>query len=109
MAEEARAPVTSFAMPRKDTAVMSLYESLQDQLEQPSSLQDVLDRFPDEVEGLAAVFVPGGHGAMLGLPDDPRVGTLLRAAHDHGLFTITLCHGPGSPGAERLRRTTPTP
>lgn len=85
-----------WAMPRKDTAVMGLYEALQEQLEHPSSLQDVLDRFPAEVDGLAAVFVPGGHGAMLGLPDDPRVGTLLRAAHDHDLFTITLCHGPGS-------------
>ena len=34
--------------------------------------------------------------AMLGIPEDPNVGTILRRAHEHGLFTISLCHGPGS-------------
>lgn len=33
---------------------------------------------------------------MLGIPQDPNVGAVLRLAHDHGLFTISICHGPGS-------------
>jgi molecular chaperone Hsp31 and glyoxalase 3 len=33
---------------------------------------------------------------MLGIPEDPNVGKLLRQAHDNDLFTISLCHGPGS-------------
>jgi molecular chaperone Hsp31 and glyoxalase 3 len=85
-----------WAMPRKDAAVMAIYEDLLSRLEQPRPLQDVIDGFLDEVDSYAAVFIPGGHGAMLGIPDDPNVGTLLRWAHEHGLFTISLCHGPGA-------------
>ena len=33
---------------------------------------------------------------MLGIPEDKNVGQLLNWAHDNELFTITLCHGPGS-------------
>lgn len=85
-----------WAMPTADEAVMGLYNELKGQLESPTPLQDVLDRFTDRVSAYAAVFVPGGHGAMLGIPEDPRVGKLLRWAHAHSLFTISLCHGPGS-------------
>jgi len=33
---------------------------------------------------------------MLGIPEDKNVGKLLNWAHTNNLFTITLCHGPGS-------------
>ena len=49
-----------------------------------------------EPSSYAAVFIPGGHGVMLGIPDDPNVGTILHWAHENDLFTITLCHGPGA-------------
>lgn len=86
----------AWAMPQKDEDVVGIHEELRSQFERPTALQDVVDRFVDEVESYAAVFVPGGHGAMLGLPEDPNVGTVLRWAHEHELFTISLCHGPGS-------------
>ena len=41
-------------------------------------------------------FVPGGHGAMIGIPDDKNVAKILRWAHEKDVFTITLCHGPGA-------------
>ncbi|MFT4624974.1 MAG: molecular chaperone Hsp31 and glyoxalase 3 [Myxococcota bacterium] len=85
-----------WAMPRGDTEVVGLYEDLKSSFDSPRPLADVVDGFLDTVEEFAAVFVPGGHGAMLGIPQDPNVGTLLRWAHEHGLFTISLCHGPGS-------------
>ena len=85
-----------WAMPGEDKAVMSLYEELRPRLERPRALPDVVDGFSDAIGEYAAVFVPGGHGAMLGIPQDPRVGTLLRQAHEHGLHTISLCHGPGA-------------
>lgn len=83
-----------WAMPTKDTLVMGLYNEMKSQLEAPRSLADVLPEL--NAERYAAVFVPGGHGAMLGIPEDPNVGSMLRRAHDEGLYTITLCHGPGS-------------
>lgn len=85
-----------WAMPTKDSAVMSLYEELKSKIEKPLSLPDLLDSLSREGDSYAAVFVPGGHGAMLGIPQDPNVGTLLRWAHDNDRFTISLCHGPGS-------------
>ncbi|WP_412067805.1 glyoxalase III HchA [Rubrivirga sp. IMCC43871] len=85
-----------WAMPREDQAVVGLYDELKARFDNPRPLQEVVDGFQDEVGSYAAVFVPGGHGAMLGIPQDPNVGTLLRLAHEHDLFTISLCHGPGS-------------
>ena len=85
-----------WAMPRGDTQVMGIYENLKSSFEHPTALPDALDRFQAEIESYAAVFVPGGHGAMLGIPKDPNVGHMLRLAHDNELFTISLCHGPGS-------------
>jgi len=75
---------------------MGLYEELNSRFEDPKSLAGLVDGFADEAGSYAAVFVPGGHGAMLGIPEDPNVGRILRTAHDSDLFTISLCHGPGA-------------
>jgi len=85
-----------WAMPKKDTDVLGLYEELKPRFEAPRSVAEIVGGFAGEARSYAAVFVPGGHGAMLGIPDDDNVGTLLRLAHEHDLFTISLCHGPGS-------------
>ena len=85
-----------WAMPRDDKAVMGIYEELKSSFENPTTLQEVVDHSLNKSASYAAVFVPGGHGAMLGIPEDPNVGTLLRWAHKNELFTISLCHGPGS-------------
>ena len=92
-----------WAMPTKDTAVMGLYEALKPELDSPASLAELVDSLDEEAaQAFAAVFVPGGHGAMLGIPQDANVGTLLRWAHTQGLHTVTLCHGPGSLLATKL-------
>ena len=85
-----------WAMPRKDEAVMGLYDELASELRQPKSLSDAISLFRAHPELYGALFIPGGHGAMLGLPDDPLVGELLREAEQHELFVISLCHGPGA-------------
>ena len=45
-----------------------------------------------------AVFLPGGHGAMLGLPGNADLGELLRWAHGRrgDVFTLAICHGPAA-------------
>ncbi|MFT5356285.1 MAG: molecular chaperone Hsp31 and glyoxalase 3 [Polyangiales bacterium] len=85
-----------WAMPKDDKEVVGMYEELKSRFENPTPLQDVVNGFLDKAESYAAVFVPGGHGAMLGIPEDPKVGTILRWADENELFTISLCHGPGS-------------
>ena len=84
-----------WAMPTKDSAVMDLYERLKPDFERPKALASIVSKL-DKSDDYAAVFVPGGHGAMLGIPDDPNVGTMLRWAHTNQVFTISLCHGPGA-------------
>ena len=85
-----------WAMPSKDENVMGLYKELKQQFENPGKLQDFMDTSLGEDDSYAAVFVPGGHGAMLGIPEDVNVGKALRWAHEKGLYTVSLCHGPGS-------------
>jgi molecular chaperone Hsp31 and glyoxalase 3 len=85
-----------WAMPKEDQDVMNFYNKYKKQFENPGSLKDFVDNSLGNDQSYAAVFVPGGHGAMLGIPEDQNVGKVLRWAHEKDLFTITLCHGPGS-------------
>jgi molecular chaperone Hsp31 and glyoxalase 3 len=85
-----------WAFPKQDKAVQGIYDDYKSQFEQPQSLADLATNLATDNDTHAAVFVPGGHGAMLGIPEDQNVGTLLRWAHNSDLVTFTLCHGPGS-------------
>jgi len=85
-----------WAFPTKDEHVKAIYNEYKLSFEQPKKLQDFIDTSLSDTASYAAVFVPGGHGAMLGIPKDENVGQLLNWAHENDLFTISLCHGPGS-------------
>jgi len=84
-----------WAFPKKDEAVNSIFNALKKSFEQPKSLKDFVNNSLNS-DQFAAVFIPGGHGVMLGIPEDENVGEVLRWAHNTDLFTITLCHGPGA-------------
>ena len=85
-----------WAFPNKDEHVKSLYNQYKSDFEQPKKLQDFVDTSFAYPASYAAVFVPGGHGAMLGIPEDKNVGQILNWAHVNDMFTVTLCHGPGA-------------
>ena len=59
-------------------------------------LSDFIASSFNDAASYAAVFVPGGHGSMIWIPEDKNVGKVLNWAHQNDLFTISLCHGPGS-------------
>lgn len=40
------------------------------------------------------IFLPGGHGTMWDLPDNPALGALLAAAYAGGAVIGAVCHGP---------------
>lgn len=46
---------------------------------------------PDE---FAAVYIPGGHGACVDLPEDESVQQFLSAMFDAGKVVSSVCHGP---------------
>ena len=86
--------IEQWAMPGEG-AVVEARERHREALESPLDLRTVVETLGSTAE-YAAVFIPGGHGAMLGLPEDPNVGRVLRWAHDAGAFTLTICHGPAA-------------
>ncbi len=60
-------------------------------LKNPTRISDVIASGLDQYD---AVFVPGGHGPMMDLLDDPDAGTVLRHFHNTSKPTAALCHGP---------------
>jgi molecular chaperone Hsp31 and glyoxalase 3 len=85
-----------WAFPQQDEYVTAIYDEYKSNFESPKKLADFIDTSLHDSTAYAAVFVPGGHGAMLGLPDDKNVGKILNWAHQNDVFTISLCHGPGA-------------
>jgi len=60
-------------------------------LRDPTRIADVVASGLDQYD---AVFVPGGHGPMIDLLDDPDAGTVMRHFHETSKPTAVLCHGP---------------
>ena len=60
-------------------------------LKNPTRISDVIASGLDQYD---AVFVPGGHGPMIDLLDDPGAGIVLRHFHETSKPTAVLCHGP---------------
>lgn len=85
-----------WAMPREDEAVMGTYEALKPKLKQPKKLSEVVAKELGEDSDYIAVFIPGGHGAVVGLPASEAVGQTLEWALSNDKFIITLCHGPAA-------------
>ena len=85
-----------WAFPEKDEHVKSIFNELKKNFESPLKLSDFIHSSFDRSNSYSAVFVPGGHGAMIGIPEDENVGKILRWADQNNLFTISLCHGPGA-------------
>lgn len=90
------AVIEMWAFPEEDEQVKGLYNELKPNLEKPLKLEDFISNSFDKTDTYAGVFIPGGHGSMLGIPEDENVGKILNWAHQNDLYTISLCHGPGS-------------
>ncbi|MFG2817272.1 glyoxalase III HchA [Streptomyces sp. NPDC048410] len=85
-----------WAMPEEDKAVMETYEALKPKLKQPLKLSEVVaDKLGPESDYLA-VFIPGGHGAVIGLAESEDVTETLDWALANDKYVITLCHGPAA-------------
>lgn len=90
------AKIEHWAMPQKDEAVLGIYQEYKAALENPLSLQALLEEGLDKDSPYYGVFLPGGHGAMLGLPESQAVAQLLLWAHENERFTLAICHGPAA-------------
>ena len=88
--------IERWAMPGDDADIQKLFRDYADAFETPRSLADFVANDMTETAPYCAVYIPGGHGAMLGLPDNADLGKVLHWAHARDLFTLALCHGPAA-------------
>lgn len=84
-----------WAFPHDDREVSGLYERYASRFRQPLHLDDVVAGLGDDPD-YAAVFIPGGHGALIGLPQSRAVKATLQWAMARQRHIITLCHGPAA-------------
>jgi putative intracellular protease/amidase/sugar lactone lactonase YvrE len=57
--------------------------------------------------GFDAIFLPGGHGPMFDLPENPELQTLLREFYEAGKIISAVCHGPAGLVSATLADGTP--
>ena len=85
-----------WALPNEDKNVKAIYNEYAANFEQPKKLTDFVTNSFANDSSYAAVFIPGGHGATIELPNDSNVAKTLNWAYESDLFTITLCHWPAA-------------
>lgn len=84
-----------WAFPSEDAEIKALYDKYEQKFKQPLKLSDVVDSL-DKDTNYIAVFIPGGHGALMGLPESSDMKATLQWAMQNDKFIITLCHGPAA-------------
>lgn len=88
--------IEEWAMPEADSPAMQLLEEYRPSFENPKNLADLMDGKKINQIDPAAIFIPGGHGAMLRLPKDENLSHLLHWAFIRDLHIMVICHGPAA-------------
>lgn len=84
-----------WAMPHEEPAILDLHRRYLPQFLAPRKLSEIADTLDAQTD-YAAVFIPGGHGALIGLPRSEAVARTLRWALQQDRHVISLCHGPAA-------------
>ena len=82
-----------WAMPSEDQEIKGLFAKYRDRLKQPLKLSEAIGKGLDDY---VAIFIPGGHGALIGLPESEDVRAVLEWAAAKDRFVVSLCHGPAA-------------
>ena len=88
--------IEMWAMPEDDENVKAIYSEYKKKFENPRSLSDFVQNSMNNSTDYLAVFIPGGHGAMLGLPENKDLNKLIHWSYDKDLFMLAICHGPAA-------------
>ncbi len=99
-----------WSVPQKDEAVLSFRRNNHFKFEIPLSLKKLIENneLNDESDYIA-LFLPGGHGSMVGLPEDEYVGELIRWIKASDRYLIAVCHGPAAMIATAKNNSVPHP
>lgn len=88
--------IEMWAMPKEDENVKTIYSEYKEHFENPNKLSDFVNNSMTDHSDYIAIFIPGGHGAMLGLPENKDLNKLIHWSHKKGLFMLAICHGPAA-------------
>ncbi|MEA5474743.1 hypothetical protein VB716_10975 [Synechococcus sp. CCY9201] len=83
-------------MPTDDEEVMGLFAKYRDQFNIPLKLADVVEKALGVDSDYIAIFIPGGHGALIGLPESKDMTAALEWAMTNNKLIVSLCHGPAA-------------
>ena len=90
------AKIEMWAMPEEDKNVQKIYTEFKSKFENPGSLANFVQNSMSTSEDYIAVMIPGGHGAMLGLPDNKDLNKLIHWSHEKEMHMFAICHGPAA-------------
>ncbi len=90
------AKVEMWAMPEEDKAIKAFYADFKKKLENPGSLSAFVQNSMTDSSDYIAVFIPGGHGAMLGLPENKDLNKVIHWSHKNDMHMLAICHGPAA-------------
>uniref|UniRef100_UPI00404932C0 DJ-1/PfpI family protein n=1 Tax=Fulvivirga sp. TaxID=1931237 RepID=UPI00404932C0 len=91
------AVLEEWSVPIKDETVIKFRKENQEKFNNPLSLKKLIES--NELNGNSdyiALFLPGGHGAMVGLPNDENVGKLISWIETSDRYLVAVCHGPAA-------------
>jgi len=88
--------IEMWAMPKDDEHIKTIYSEFKQKLENPGSLSEFVKKSMNDNSDYAAIFIPGGHGAMLGLPQNKDLSKLINWSYKKDLYTLAICHGPAA-------------
>ncbi|HUH73778.1 MAG TPA: hypothetical protein VLZ75_05165 [Chitinophagales bacterium] len=84
-----------WAFPQDDSDINDIYHQYQYQIEHPKNLEQIAQSLNHTSEYIA-VFIPGGHGVIIDLPESMAVKKVIQWSKDYDKYVITLCHGPAA-------------
>jgi len=90
------AKLEMWAMPKKDEAVNRIYSKYKSELDDPKSLKYFVENKMNNTDEYIGIFIPGGHGALLGLPENKDLKALMHWAFDKDMLIFSICHGPAA-------------
>jgi len=99
-----------WSIPQKDEAVLGFKRKNKPKFNKPRSLKKLVENNElNEASPYIAVFLPGGHGSMVGLPEDENVGKLIRWIETSDRYLVAVCHGPAAMIATAKNNNEPHP
>ncbi|WP_080780748.1 glyoxalase III HchA [Chryseobacterium phocaeense] len=101
--------IEMWAFPNKDNNVKAIYSQYLKDFEKPKSLNNFVENIMNQNSDYTAIFIPGGHGAMLGLPENTDLCKLIYWSVEKHLYMLTICHGPAALLSAGLDKTKPFP